>query len=89
MPKSERVYTEKVSVAVTPEQLERLKTYAEERGMTQTEALRALIECSDLFPVFPERLAKRLRWIAPAQRRKPRTLVENALRVAFSRLGWR
>lgn len=54
-------YTETVSVRLTKSQVARLRDYARERGISQSDVIRQWIHDCDVTPVLPESLKQYLR----------------------------
>jgi len=62
-------YTETVSVRLTKAQVERLRGYAFERGISQSDVIRQWVDDCDVMPVLSEPLKEYLRLEAEAIRR--------------------
>jgi len=90
MPKVGGEYTEVVSLRLSREQLNKLKSDAEELGLSQSDYLRRLIEGSILcFEDLSERMKKKLEWRQRARRRATiKELVLEALRQGLGLSRW-
>jgi len=90
MPKVGGEYTEVVRLRLSREQLNKLKSDAEELGLSQSDYLRRLIEGSILcFEDLSERMKKKLKWRQRARRRATiKELVLEALRQGLGLSRW-
>lgn len=90
MPKANREYTEVVSLRLSREQLDKLKSDAEELGLSQSDYLRRLIEGNILcFDDLSEKMKEKLEWRRRARRRATmRELVLEALRQGLGLSRW-
>lgn len=89
MPKVGGEYTEVVSLRLSREQLDKLKSDAEKLGLSQSDYLRRLIEGSILcFEDLSEKIKEKLKWRQRARRTTIKELVLEALRQGLGLSRW-